>query len=374
MIKLTVSLHPFYQFKWKVIFYSGLLVLIIRNISKVMGLDQEISLLINETNILGQELNSKSKALSELLDKGLSEKEKKVKKEYKRRIKALHRELNSLKSKIAAKINKLCKDVRKDLSSLETISSIDNTLLYKKSSAIVHLAHVIEKEKRLTIEQKRSLLSSLKSESKKLKENASHLEKEAKNLARAGSGVGITTVLLAEISPKTSIYLEKLIKRKAIEIAVIRKKMKGASFRELLELSHAHLTDIYLIGTYKDVLIRRMRRIFENCMARFLHLNLGTNVKRDFDSTRKFLEKIIHNVERLGIRLHIEISQKENEIDGILRKFEETEPEKAKKMKEEYDNYKKMQQELKNRIAADNRLKKLYEQEKAKTGELPKVV
>lgn len=308
-----MRLHP-YAFKARLILFSGLIVRIIRNIRRIQELDAEITGPAQEISRLSAELEqlkarfvSSGKSLAKTKEIGSKEKA------GLKRAKAIKREIEKRDKRIWRSVRYFNKIARKELGSFRNIMIDDETLLFKGALYLEHLFYLIEKSKTITDERKKRLLEELKREADGLERKASFVVLESKYLERGG----MNTVAISEMSAFSSASLSSFIRRRAIEIHVLRKRIKNlertGNIEGIFSDFEREIMDIADIGKKTGVLMRRA-----SAYLRSIRPKLKTKqLLREMDKAGLLFNAALHRLKRISQQLGAEVGQRSKKIKGM---------------------------------------------------------
>ncbi len=302
-----MSLHP-YPFKWRVFRrFAGVLVMILRQLRNAQELDIKISRFASDVGNLKGEMDSIKNELKKI---GVDPKDKKKKTGQ---AKLLQKRIDKKVRKVRSEVNSFCRSVKEELMDFMKIKIDSDTLHYRETRYLRHLAEMLLRSKKINVKAKETLKRGIEQEMLSLQRKASSLELQAKHLERGG----INTVVFSEISPWGNRWIERRIKIRAIEVNALHKRLQSDSPLDLFKDFEKEAANIYDISNNVNILIRRLNSTFNSMKGKIREMGLYFPA---LNETERFFRKSRTKIERMGKWLDNEIKDQAGEAASDLRR------------------------------------------------------
>lgn len=288
-------LHP-YPFKWRWRRFSGLVIMIMRNMGKASELDVKISESIFKI---------------EKLERRLDELKSRVQRAENKDKVRLQKKIDEEKKNMKKEIGYFCKEVRSELKDFNSSDIDDYTLLYRGSKHLMELAKVITASKNIDKKKLEGLKKRIRVEMSSIKGGAESLKLQSKYIER---GVA-STVALSQISPLGNSWIERIIKRNSIEVNQINNLLKSSRGKDFSGYFEKEIEDICEIGKNINILIKRLKITFSSVRSKLK--NRGIHYS-ELDKTQKFFEATFNRMERISKRLSKEMNDQANNLTQKL--------------------------------------------------------
>jgi len=291
-----MGVHP-YPFKWRIFQrFSALLVMTLSNIRKARELDREIAEFASDIRKLKNELDSVRNKL-----KGEDVKAKSLQKRIDRKI-----------GKIEGKVGSFCKSLREELKDFMKIKIDSDTLHYRESKYLRHLAKMMIRSKSIDNKHIEALKKGIEGEMESLERKAGALELQAKHLERGG----VNTVVFSHISPWGNRWIERMMGVETIEVNALHKRLKSDSQEDLFKDFEREVVDIYKIGNNVNILMKRLKATFNSMKTKMREMGLSVH---DLDKTERFFNVSFKRMERISRWLNNELKGQGSKLTRYVR-------------------------------------------------------